>query len=261
MLGVRGTVGFEDRGSGAPLVLLHPFPFTRAVWSDIADTLGAGRRLIAIDARGFGESPLNGRYALADLADDLAALLDERGIARAAVLGMSMGGYTALAFAARHPDRLAALILADTRAAADGPEARAGRGKAIDAIQRDGADAYLDASLGRLLSPDAATHVRARARTLTETRAPSLIAGIEALRDRPDRSGELGAIRCPTLLVCGAGDQVTPAAEMRAVAAAIPNASFEIIAGAGHIAHLEAPRAVERAVTDFLKSASPGASQ
>lgn len=259
MLGVRGTVGYDDRGSNAPIVLLHPFPFARDVWAGLGDALAAGRRVIAVDGRGFGESPLRGSYALADLADDLAALLDERAVDRATVLGMSMGGYTALAFAARHPERLAALILADTRAAADSPEARAGRAKAIETIQRDGSEVYLDGSLARLFSPKVPPAIIAQARAQAETRAASLIAGIEALRDRPDRSGELDAIRCPTLVVCGDGDQVTPPAEMQLLARAIPNATFQLITGTGHIAHVEAPGPFERVVVDFLETAGAGA--
>ena len=101
-------------------MLLHPFPFARAIWSRLTDVLAARHRVIAVDTRGFGESPLgDDGYAMDDLADDLAALLAELGIARAAVLGMSMGGYAALAFAVRHPARLAALVLCDTRAEAD----------------------------------------------------------------------------------------------------------------------------------------------
>jgi pimeloyl-ACP methyl ester carboxylesterase len=247
--------GYDDRGSGPATVLLHPFPFARGIWAGVADALAAHRRVIAVDARGFGEAPAAGPYAIADLADDLAALLDRLAIARAAVLGMSMGGYTALAFAARHRARLAALVLADTRAAADGAEARAGRAAALATLAAAGPAAYLAGSLPRLLSPGAppalAAHLRARA----ETRAASLRAGLEALRDRPDRSGELGAVACPTLVLCGTEDQVTPAAEMQQIAAAIPGARFVPIAGAGHLAHVEAPGPFLQAVTSFLDAA------
>jgi 3-oxoadipate enol-lactonase len=259
MLGVRGTVGYEDRGSGATIVLLHPFPFSRDVWAEVVHSVGTRQRVIAIDARGFGESPLPGSYSIADLADDVAAVLDERGVERATLLGMSMGGYAALAFAAKYADRLSALILTDTRAAADSPDARNGRAKAIETIQRDGAEVYLDSSVPRLLSANASPAALADARARAEKRASSLIAGVEALRDRPDRTGELATIRCPTLVLCGEGDQVTPPSEMQVMAKAIPNATFQIITGAGHIAHLEAPRAFEAAVTEWLETASPGA--
>jgi 3-oxoadipate enol-lactonase len=258
--GGRLPVAYDDRGSGAPLVLLHPFPLARDTWAGFADALATRHRVIAVDARGFGESPpapAGKGFSLADLADDLAALLGELGIDRATLLGMSMGGYTALAFAARHAQRLAGLILADTRAAADSPETRASREAALSTIRREGPVAYLVGSLPRLLSPGAppalAYHLRARA----ELRAASLTAGIEALRDRPDRTPELGAIRCPTLVVCGESDQVTPAAEMRRMAEAIPGATFVPIADAGHLAHVEAPGAFERAVSRFLEAPSP----
>src|SRR3954471_7120264 len=141
---VRGRrIGFDDRGSGEPVVLLHAFPFDRLLWAGLAQALAARRRVIAVDARGFGESPLGqgaadeadagheGGYQIADLADDVAGLLDGLSIARATVVGMSMGGYTALARAARRPGRLHGLVLADTRAAADTPEIRKKRDEGI----------------------------------------------------------------------------------------------------------------------------------
>ena len=245
-------VGYDDRGTGPALVLLHPFPLSRTAWAGLADALAAHRRVIAVDARGFGESPPAGPFAIADLADDLAALLDRLAIPRATVLGMSMGGYAALAFAMRHRERLSALVLADTRAAADSPETRAARAGALAAIAGAGPAAYLAASLPRLLSPNAPPALVAHLRARAETRAASLRAGVEALRDRPDRSAELGAIACPTLVVCGEDDQVTPAAEMKQIAAAISGARFVPIANAGHVSHIEAPGAFLHAVTSFV---------
>src|SRR5262249_44703133 len=147
---------------------------------------------------------------------------------------------------------LSALVLADTRAAADSAETRAGRAAALATLAEVGPAGYLAASLPRLLSPHAppalVAHVRARA----ETRAANPPAGIEALRARPDRSGELGAIACPTLVVCGAEDQVTPPAEMNAMAGSIAGARFVPLADAGHLSHVEAPGAFLNAVTSFV---------
>jgi len=246
-------VGYEERGAGSPVVLLHPFPFARGIWSDLMDVLAVHHRIIAVDARGFGESPLGDQgYAIADLADDLAALLDQLDIKRAAVLGMSMGGYAALAFAVRHPSRLTALALCGTRATADSPETQKARDGAIGRIKATGSGPYLDGSLARLLSPSAPpaliTFLRARA----ETRPASLIAGIEALRDRVDRTSELDAIRVPTLAIRGSDDQVTPAADVQQMADAIAGATFVTIPNAGHLSHVEAPAAFEQALTRFL---------
>jgi len=178
-----------------------------------------------------------------DLADDLAALFDELALATATVVGLSMGGYAALALAARHPDRLAAPVLADTRAAADGPDARRGRADAIALILEAGVATYLDRSLPRLLAPDASAAVLAQARALAETRPQPLLAGIAALRDRPDRSAEL----------------VVPPDEMRAMSAAIPGSRFVIIEGAGHLTSLEAPAPFTAALRDFLAGAAGAA--
>jgi 3-oxoadipate enol-lactonase len=252
-------VGFEERGAGSPVVLLHPFPFARGIWSGLTDVLAAHHRVISADARGFGETPLGDQgYAIDDLADDLAALLAELGVKRAAVLGMSMGGYTALAFAVRHPSRLAALVLCDTRPAADSDETRKARDGAIGRIRATGSGPYLDGSLARLLSPSAPPALVAFLRARAETRAASLIAGIEALRDRPDRTSELDAIRVPTLAIRGSDDQVTPADDMQQMAGAIAGATFVSIPGAGHLSHIEAPEAFERAVTPFLATALNG---
>jgi pimeloyl-ACP methyl ester carboxylesterase len=219
--------------------------------------------VISVDARGFGESSLralegsSAPYAITDLADDLAALLDALDVPRVALLGMSMGGYTALAFAARYGMRLSALVLADTRAAADSPETRAKREAALSTVHSRGGAAYLDGgALAPMLSgsaPEALrTHVRARA----ESREDSLVAGIEALRDRPDRTAELGAIECPTLVVCGAEDQISPPGEMRRMSERIRLARYVELPGAGHLSHLEAPELFTAAVGEFLAGPS-----
>jgi 3-oxoadipate enol-lactonase len=273
-------MGYDDRGRGPVVVLLHAFPFARDVWSvgpqrdgadgaapDLTSALARRFRVLSVDARGFGESALRATggssapYALTDLADDLADLLDALDVPRAAILGMSMGGYTALAFAARHRARLTALVLADTRAGADTPEVRAKRDEALSTIHGRGVSAYLDGSLTRMLSPAASPGLHALVRARAETRADSLVAGVEALRDRPDRTAELPAITCPTLIVCGAEDQVTPAAEMRRMGEAIPGRARAVeLAGAGHLSHLEAPAAFAAAVEPFLRETLGGPS-
>lgn len=252
-------IGYDDRGSGPAVVLLHPFPFSRLIWSGVGDALAARHRVIAVDARGFGESPLpGGRASIAELGDDLAALLDELGVARAAVLGMSMGGYTALAFAAQHPQRLAALVLCDTRADADPPPMRAARDGALARIRDLGVPAYLPGSIPRLLSPGAPPALCAHLLARAEARAASLISGIEALRDRPDRTGDLAALRCPTLIVRGAQDQVTPLEPMQALARGITGARFVELPGSGHLSHVEAPGPFLDAVSPFLAAALGG---
>ena len=142
----------ESRGSGPTLVLLHAFPFDRRMWSEQIANLSDGRRVVAVDLRGFGESPLFGEPTIDELADDVVALLDELGVPMATVCGLSMGGYVALSLAERHSARLGALILCDTRAAADGDVALAARESTMRQVRNDGTAAFLDGVPERLLS-------------------------------------------------------------------------------------------------------------
>ena len=246
-------MAYESVGSGNPLVLLHPFPFDSRVWRDIAVVLAKRVQVITPDLRGFGKSDLGGdAFSIADLADDVAALLDALAIPTAVLGGMSMGGYVALAFASRHPQRLRALILADTKAAGDTPEARQGRDAAISLVESQGVPAMLEKQLPRLLSAKAGDALRQKVRHWGEQAPATVLAGIRALRDRPDRTAELANIKVPTLVVVGTEDVLSPPAEAQAMAARIPQARLVQIPGAGHLSHLENPDAFTAALMGFL---------
>jgi 3-oxoadipate enol-lactonase len=242
----------ESRGSGPTLVLLHAFPFDRRMWKHELAALSDARRVVAVDLRGFGESPLWGEPTLDELADDVVALLDELGVPMATVCGLSMGGYVALSLADRHRARLGALILADTRAAADGDVALAAREATMRQVRNDGTDAFLDGVPERLLSRHASDDLRQRVRDLCVDRAETILAATRAMAHRPDRTALLARIDCPTLVICGGEDTTSPAPEMRSLAAQIPDAEYVEIAGAGHLSNLEAPDRFAEAVALFL---------
>ena len=247
------ALAYESIGGGQPLVLVHAFPLDGEMWASTARTLADRCRVIVPDMRGFGASDLGGGDAsIADMADDVAALLDSLGIERATVGGLSMGGYVALAFATRHRARLERLILADTRAAADSEVARAGRADALALVAKDGVAALVERQLAALLSPAASEAVRVQVRGLGRQSPEGVSAGIKALRDRPDRRAELSAIRCPTLVIVGTEDRISPPAEMAEIASAIPGARLVEIAGAGHLSNLERPNEFSSAVAHFI---------
>lgn len=246
-------MAYESVGSGHPLVLLHAFPFDSRMWRETAAALAKRAQVITPDLRGFGHSDLGSdRYSIADLADDVAALLDALSIPKATVGGMSMGGYVSLAFAARHGQRLHSLILADTKAAADSPEARQSRVGAISLVESEGVGAMLDRQIPRLLSANASDALRAKVRRLGEQAPATVIAGIRALRDRPDRTPELASISVPTLLVVGTDDVLSPPAEAEDMAARIPHTRVVLVPGAGHLSNLENPDAFNAALMGFL---------
>jgi pimeloyl-ACP methyl ester carboxylesterase len=245
-------LAYESRGSGPTLVLLHAFPFDRRMWSEELARLSDARRVVAVDLRGFGESPLWGEPTVDDLGDDVVATLDTLGVPMAAVCGLSMGGYVALSLAERHRARLSALILCDTRAAADGDVARAARESTMRQVRSDGPAAFLDGVPERLLSRHASDDLRQRVRDLCVDRAATILAATRAMAHRPDRTALLSRLDCPTLVVCGGEDTTSPAPEMRSLASLIPDCEYVEIAGAGHLSNLEAPDRFDEAVARFL---------
>jgi len=242
----------ESRGAGPTLVLLHAFPFDRRMWSEEVARLSDGRRVVAVDLRGFGGSTLWGEPTIDELGDDVVALLDELGVPMASVCGLSMGGYVALSMAERHRGRVAALVLADTRAVADSEVAKLAREATMRKVRDDGPGAFLDGIPERLLSRHASDDLRQRVRDLCVDRAETILAATRAMAHRPDRTSLLPRIDCPTLVICGGEDTTSPAPEMRSLAAQIPGAEYVEIAGAGHLSNLEAPDRFDEAVARFL---------
>lgn len=237
-----------------PLVLLHPYPTDATFWSRFRDALGSTRPIIAPDAPGFGIAEPHDGWSIASAADAVAELIAVASPGGSAdVMGLSMGGYTALALAVRHPERVTALILADTRAGADDPAARQGRRDAIAALRAGGRAEYLAALLPRLVAPGAAPDVRDELAACAARQSDAaLIAALGALAERPDRRPELAGIARPTLVIVGAEDAVTPPAAARELAAGIDGARITEIPAAGHLSALERPSAVAEAVAAFL---------
>ncbi len=248
-------LAFESHDSRAVLLLLHPFPFDRRIWAPQAGDLGDTATVIAVDLPGFGGSPA----AEPDLdlwADRVDALLDDLvGEHPVVALGLSMGGYVALRLAARHPARVEALVLADTRAGADTAEGRAARDRAIAAVREGGVEALAGELLPRLLSPDADPGLVDRVRRLMLDQDPEAVAGaLRAMRDRPDSTPVLEAFEGPSLVMVGTRDVLTPPAEAEAMARRLRASWLVRIPGAGHLANVEAPAEFTAAVTAFLRA-------
>ena len=253
-----------DQGSGVPLLMVHGFPFDHTMWRYQTEALSDRCRVVAADLRGFGQSPIEHIAAktgvsMADYADDLAALLDARGIQEPLVFcGLSMGGYIGWQFFQRHRQRVRALIQCDTRAAADTPQARETRYKMAESVEGWGS-----AHIGSLMVPKlfAAGTLRENEKLVDEVRDiiartdPVAIAAAQrGMAHRDDSTALLGAIDVPTLYLVGQHDQISPPAEMREMAQATPNAKCVEIPDAGHMSPMENPKAVNRAMTDFVAS-------
>jgi pimeloyl-ACP methyl ester carboxylesterase len=257
-----GSMGEEIVRGTRALILIHAFPLSADMWLPQLAKVPQGWRFIAPDIRGFrGAGPafedaqLSGA-TMDDYASDVLSLMDHLDLDRAAIAGLSMGGYVAMAFAARAPERLTHLILADTRMTADTPEGRAGREKMQADLAKGGARAVADAMLPKLIGettkrdqPDLPDAVR----LLIEANRPEAISGgIDAMKSRPDRTGVLARLRVPALVICGAEDAITPVADSEAMARTIPGATLEVIPKAGHLSNLEQPAAFNAAIQRFL---------
>lgn len=252
------TLSVTEAGTGTPIVFLHAFPLNARMWTTQIEALPAGWRAIAPDLRNFGKSPRTATPArhVRDHADDVIALIQEIGAGPAVLVGLSMGGYIAFECWRRRPDAIRALVLADTRAEADAEEARARRVAMQDVAAREGTGAVVDAMMPGLLGatthmadPHLAVEVR---RWATETSADGVIDALEALRTRPDSRPTLPTIDCPTLVIVGEEDTLTPPALSRVIADGIEGATLVQVPRAGHLANVEQPEAFNAALTNFL---------
>jgi pimeloyl-ACP methyl ester carboxylesterase len=256
----NGTIGVLAQGKGAPILFVHGFPLNHAMWQSQIDAFGRKYRVIAPDLRGFGESSVtSGTVTMEALADDMHTLLHAVFVDQPVILcGLSMGGYVAWQFFRKYRAQLKALILCDTRAAADAPAAIAGRLKLAEEVLTHGPQAALETMLPRLFSPGTAERhpeVLADVRAMILRNSPAgLAAALRGLAERPDCTEMLSKIDVPTLVVCGQEDQITPVGEMKAMAQAIRGAQFVEIPNAGHLAPLENPDAVNAAISRFLKA-------
>jgi pimeloyl-ACP methyl ester carboxylesterase len=227
------------------------------MWEPQAVALASSYQVVRFDLRGFGGSPPgDGLLTMERIADDGAAVLDRLGIPSATVCGVSMGGYAALALVRRHPERLRALVLADTRAGADSPEAKAARAAQAEKVRREGSRAMADDALGKLLG--ATSHrerpeLVARVRQIIEANPPRGITdALAGLAARADSTPTLREIRVPTLVVVGEEDEITPLAEAEALQRGIAGSRLAVIPRAGHLSSLENPDEFNRQVRAWL---------
>lgn len=142
-------LAYRDEGSGEPIVFLHAFPLNQGMWDEQVAAIAPNHRIITLDWRGFGESGMSSTHSsMAVFADDLAGLLDLLGIEKATICGLSMGGYAAFAFYRKFAERVNALILCDTRAAADTDEGKRGRYEMAELARTKGASAIGEKMIG-----------------------------------------------------------------------------------------------------------------
>ncbi|MEW6322793.1 MAG: alpha/beta fold hydrolase [Acidobacteriota bacterium] len=257
----RTTAYFDTAPGRADLpvaALIHGFPLDASMWEAQLRHPPPGWRLIAPDLRGFGGSTDVEASApsIDDYADDVVDVLRALDIPGAVVAGLSMGGYVTFAILRRAPALVRAIVLADTRAGADSPEAREGRRAMLALLDREGPAGVATQLLPRLLSehtrqtrPDVESGVR----RLTKQQSAQAIRGaLVRLMTRPDATSELAGCAVPALVIVGEHDAITPVDEARRLAGGLPDAELAVIPHAGHMANIEQPDAFSSALAAFL---------
>src|SRR5215471_11681023 len=240
------------------LVLVHAFPLNARMFEPQLALASRGWRVIAPQLRGFdGGSADGAASSVDDYAGDVIDLLDTLHIDEAVIGGVSMGGYVAFAMFRHAPRYFQGMLLADTKAPADTPEAVEGRKKMLRLVEEKGAAGVADEMIPKLLGettrrtrPDVVERVRG----LVLANSTDAIAGaIRALMTRPDSTPLLATIHCPTLVMVGEEDTVTPRAAAEEMHRGIAGSRMTTIAGAGHLTNLEDPNAFNSALAEFLE--------
>lgn len=231
---------------GLPVVLLHAFPMSGAMWEPQISVLRDFRILIP-DLRGFGGTPLVGPWLIEHAAADVLESFE----GKAVFVGLSMGGYVALQIASAAPERVAGLVLCDTRAEPDANENKAKRAAAIDFVRKNGVEPFLGPFL-----KDAVSNLKASSflhGVAAKSSPEAVMAALAALAARPDAVPGLTKITAPTAVLVGSQDKITPLPLSEAMRSRIPGAELHIIPDAGHFTNAENPAAFNDRLVSFLK--------
>ncbi len=229
---------YTRHGKGTPLVLIHGFPLDSTSWNEIVPLLKDQFDILLPDLRGFGQSTtVDSQYTISDMADDVAGLLDHLGIEKAAITGHSMGGYVALAFAKKYPNRVSGLGLISSQAAGDPPERKEGRYKTAADVAEKGVGVVVEAMTPKL-SADA--RVQAFVRSVIEKQSKSgVIGALKAMAEREDLVSILSSFDFPVVLIHGDADALIPVDRAKEIKTAIPSAELVELEQAGHMPMME----------------------
>lgn len=233
------------------LLFLHAFPLDASMWEPQLEEFGRFE-VVAPNFPGFGGTPPADSPTIDSAAEAAVAALREAGLERAVVVGLSMGGYVALALHRRYPQLVSGLVLANTRAGADDQVGKERRYALAERLRNEG-NAFLVDNPPALLAPDAPGELETRIKGIIAAQpAEAIAAASVAMAERVDSTPDLATITVPTLVITGEKDTLIPPDASKPMADAIPNARYEVISGAGHLTNLEAPERFNALLRDHL---------
>jgi pimeloyl-ACP methyl ester carboxylesterase len=252
-------IHYNEYGHGEPMILVHGFPFSSAMWNAQVEYFSKHVRVITYDIRGHGESEIgDGQFFLEDFVEDFFALLDVLRCETVIAVGLSMGGYILLRAYEQSPARFRALVLCDTKSEADSNEVKLKRAIQAKEVKTRGvknfADGFLKAVLTDKTFSENAQAVELIRNIMLRTSSVSIAGTLLALASRTDTTHVLSSITIPTLLLVGENDSITTVSAMQAMKEKIPNAQWKILSNAGHLSNIENPSEFNFALETFLQS-------
>lgn len=248
-------ISYTDIGSGKPILLIHAFPTDQQLWHTQQTGLKNKFRIITLDLWGFGKSsPVDGQaITMSAYADEVKQLMDQLHIQQAIIGGESMGGYIALAFLQKYPERVSGLILSDTQSIADSDETKAKRETSAKDILQNGTSAFIQGFMQKALSPTASNETRKYLTEILNKQSPfALASGLRGMALRPDTSSVLANSQLPILIITGDQDVLISSQQSEAMHTLAKNSKLVTIAGAGHLSNLEKSDDWNKAVLEYF---------
>jgi 3-oxoadipate enol-lactonase len=252
------TICYDDCGKGeVPILFIHGFPFDKSCWDPQVSFLKHNHRVICYDIRGFGESSAGEEApSMALFADDLILFMDQLGIHKAIVCGISMGGYILMNAVSRYPERFKALILCDTQCIADAPETRVKREENIIQIESGKLLEFADQFINKVFSPEiykSDSYLVTRVKNIITSTAPSSITGgLRALKERDEMCAWISLIEMPVLIICGQEDMLTPSRQSELLHQRIYQSELYLVPKAGHLSNLEQPQLFNHRIDEYI---------
>jgi 3-oxoadipate enol-lactonase len=254
-------LAYDDAGSGECVLLIHGHPFDRTLWDPQVAALRDDFRVLSPDLRGFGRSPVTQHcVTMRELAADIEELLDGLGIARAAAVGLSMGGLIAMELAVGRPERYWALGLIATTAEPVTPQERETRYKRARAVERDGMGVLVDYMHTGLYGPSCPPAVRARVDAMMAAAPPAgAAAALRGRAERPDYRPLLARLDVPALVCAGGADPWSTSVVTAEIVSCLKRPELAVFDNIGHLPNLEAGADFNQALRDFLRAHTPAA--
>ena len=255
----QSTLQFSKYGEGFPVILLHGFGEDNTIWNNQVVVLKDYCKLIIPNLQGTGSSPLmrdKSTLSIEVMADDIKLLLDDEKITQCILLGHSMGGYIALAFAEKYPQYLKGFGLIHSTAYADNEEKKKNRLKSIDIIEEYGGYSFLKNTIPNLFSvkfkfnnEESVEELIQKSKEFSNT---SLQAYCHAMMTRPNRTKVLSNSQLPILLIAGTEDIAAPLKDLKEQSSLSILIDFHVLERVGHMGMWEAPQEINQLVLTFI---------